>query len=216
MSYFRKYLNLSWGHRAELVTYCLESLANGNCWRATEWDYTWSTVFLVHSAKTKEKRAIHKSLQFLADVFLGQGDENTAISLLIIALDGFTQMDVHCSRAECMLRLGDIEQDHGNVAKAVDLWNTAKLLFERSSQAKQVAQINKRLANITQADSEEPPTKLVVHLSELNVPEVKPTNEKTGTQNMSNMDMETRVWDNKTRQIPDSRTGFLVSPSASM
>jgi hypothetical protein len=69
---------------------------------------SWTTVFLVHSLRQKEKVGIHKALQFLGDVFLALGNEHTAIILFTIALDGFTQIDVHRSRAECMLQLGDI------------------------------------------------------------------------------------------------------------
>jgi hypothetical protein len=48
-----------------------------------------------------------------------------------------------------MLRLGDISMGHGNLLKAVDFWDGARPLFERSSQAKQVNRINERLANIS-------------------------------------------------------------------
>jgi hypothetical protein len=57
-------------------------------------------------------------------------------------------MDVHRSRAECMLRLGDISNSHGDQLKAVELWHTARPLFERSSQAKQVQCVDERLACI--------------------------------------------------------------------
>jgi hypothetical protein len=51
----------------------------------------------------KEKLGILKALQFLGDVFLAQGEEYTALNLFTVALEGFTAMDVHRSRAECML-----------------------------------------------------------------------------------------------------------------
>ncbi|KAJ7827694.1 hypothetical protein B0H13DRAFT_1917525 [Mycena leptocephala] len=93
---------------------------------------SWTTVYLVHSLKFKEKLGIYKGLQFLGDIFLASDDEDTAISLFTTALEGFTQMDVHRSRAECMLRLGDISKGHGDLLKAVELWQTARPLFERS------------------------------------------------------------------------------------
>lgn len=57
-------------------------------------------------------------------------------------------MDVHRSRADCMLRLGDIFMRHGNLLKAVQLWETARPLFECSLQAKQVENVNERLASM--------------------------------------------------------------------
>ncbi|KAJ7486918.1 hypothetical protein FB451DRAFT_1168295 [Mycena latifolia] len=97
--------------------------------------------------KFKQKREIHKALQFLGDVFLADDDQQTAVSLLTVALDGFTKMDVHRSRAECMLQLGNISKMHRDLPKALELWKTTRPLFERSSQAKQVAHIDELLAS---------------------------------------------------------------------
>jgi hypothetical protein len=47
-----------------------------------------------------------------------------------------------------MIKLGDISNRRGNLLRAVELWETAKLFFERSSQAKEVQHIDKRLASI--------------------------------------------------------------------
>jgi hypothetical protein len=101
----------------------------------------WTTVFLVHSIKHKKNLEVHKALQFFGDLFLTQGDESSAINLFTIALEGFTYMDVHCSRAECMIRLGNISKSHGDLPKAMELWDTARPLFEHSSQAQQVENI---------------------------------------------------------------------------
>ncbi|KAJ7362820.1 hypothetical protein DFH08DRAFT_799843 [Mycena albidolilacea] len=55
-------------------------------------------------------------------------------------------MGVHRSRAECMLRLGDISKSCGDLPKAMDLWDSARPLFLRSSQAQQVEDIDCRIA----------------------------------------------------------------------
>jgi hypothetical protein len=68
--------------------------------------------------------------------------------LFTIALEGFTYMDVHRSRAECMVRLGDISNRCGDLLKAVEFWNTARPLFERSSQAKEVQCVDERLSHV--------------------------------------------------------------------
>jgi hypothetical protein len=109
---------------------------------------TWTTVYLANSIKFKEKLGINKALQFLGDIFLAQADEDTAFSLFITALEGFTYMDVHRNRAECMLRLGDISKGHGDMLKAVEFWDAARPLFSRSSQTKQIEMIDERLASV--------------------------------------------------------------------
>ncbi|KAJ7495196.1 hypothetical protein FB451DRAFT_1163935 [Mycena latifolia] len=98
--------------------------------------------------KLKQKLEIHKALQFLGDVYLADGDQQTATSLWAVALEGFTKMDVHRSRAECMLRLGDIAEVNEDLSKAGELWNTARPLFERSSQVKQVGYVDERIARV--------------------------------------------------------------------
>ncbi|KAJ7906243.1 hypothetical protein B0H13DRAFT_2506841 [Mycena leptocephala] len=137
----------AWSH-SEIKSFCLERLGNTGRWGASGQMSNWTTVYLAHSLKFKEKLGIHKALQFLGDIFLAQADEDTAVSLFTIALKGFTYMDVHRSRAECMLRLGDIAKEHDDLCKAVDFWDAARLLFARSSQAKQVELIDERLASV--------------------------------------------------------------------
>jgi hypothetical protein len=88
---------------SQIQTYCLERLGDTSYWDDLDGMSSWTTVFLVHSLKRKEKLGIYKALQFLGDIFLSQSNEYTAISLFTVALEGFTQMDVHRSRAE---RLG--------------------------------------------------------------------------------------------------------------
>jgi TolA-binding protein len=124
-------------------------------------------VFLVHSVRRKEKLGIHKALQFLGDVFLAQDDDQKAISFLTVALEGFIWMDVHRSAAECMLQLGDISMKHGDFLKAPKLWETARPLFERSSQMKQVEHIDERLAAVSE-DVLEQYRNSSSHLEELN------------------------------------------------
>jgi hypothetical protein len=57
-------------------------------------------------------------------------------------------MDVHQGRGQSLLRLGDLANRRGNFSNATELWTAARPLFERSSQAKDVAQIDARLADL--------------------------------------------------------------------
>ncbi|KAJ7732158.1 hypothetical protein B0H16DRAFT_1468726 [Mycena metata] len=79
------------------------------------------------------------------------------------------EMDVHRSRAECMIRLGDICKKSGDLLKALELWETARPLFERSSQVKRVQDIDERLARINGEVKEQHRINLR-QLAELNVP----------------------------------------------
>ncbi|KAJ7482771.1 hypothetical protein FB451DRAFT_122454 [Mycena latifolia] len=174
MSLFMICLKSVWRKHTDAVSYCLEKLGNASHWLAIidHASYNWTMTFLVHSLKLKRKLEIHKALQYLGDVYLADGDQQTAISLLTVALEGFTQMGVHRSRAECMLRLGDILELHGDLPKAAELWKTARPLFERSSQTKQLTHIDERLArtsNISERHLEP-----YVHLQALIAPRTHP------------------------------------------
>ncbi|KAJ6600431.1 hypothetical protein DFH09DRAFT_1070234 [Mycena vulgaris] len=145
---FKKSLQISWGNDYEMVTNCLEKLGDTSSWHATGGVNTWTIVFLGYVLKSSQKLEIHKALQFLGDVYLAEGYLHTALAHFTVALDGFSTMDVHRSRAECILRLGDISKLQGQLLKAMELWKTARPLFERSSQAAQMAHIDERLVSI--------------------------------------------------------------------
>jgi hypothetical protein len=152
---------------SQIQTCCLEQLGDTSHWGGLHEMSSWTTVFLVHSLKSKEKLGIFKALQSLGDIFLAQHDVHTATGLFTVALEGFTEMDVHCSRAKCMLRFGDISMGHGDLLKAVEFWERARPLFERSSQAKQVQHIDKILADISNDVLEQRRNNLA-HLAQLN------------------------------------------------
>ncbi|KAF8193174.1 hypothetical protein K438DRAFT_1761882 [Mycena galopus ATCC 62051] len=161
-----KYIKSSLGHDNGIMSYCLERLGDVSRWKVPDRSSSWTTVYFVHSLKFKEKLGVYKALKFLGDIFFAFNDEETAISLFTVALEGFTQMDVHCSRAECMLHLGDISKGQSDLVRAVELWEAARPLFERSSQAKQIENIDGRLASV--GDVLEQHRKNLAHLGELN------------------------------------------------
>jgi tetratricopeptide (TPR) repeat protein len=149
MDIYRESLNVSWGKNSEIVACCLERLGDVNHSSCLLETSSWTTVFLVHALRSKEKLGIHKALQFFGDLLLTQGDRDTAISLFTVALEGFTYMDIHRSRAECMFCLGLISWENKDHLRAAELWQTARPLFQRSSQAKQVENIDERLAALS-------------------------------------------------------------------
>jgi hypothetical protein len=67
----------------------------------------WAVIFLTFALRPlvrtqRNPLMVHRGLRRLGDVLVRQGADNTALSVLAVALDGFTRMDVHQSRAECM------------------------------------------------------------------------------------------------------------------
>ncbi|KAJ7042291.1 hypothetical protein C8F04DRAFT_1295353 [Mycena alexandri] len=166
---FCECLQRGWGKHSEAVSYCLERLSDINRWEGSDHPTSWPAVFLAYSLKAKEWLGIYKALQFLGDVLLRENDALTASSLFILALEGFTQMDVHRSRAECMIRLGDLSKKHGDSLRALELWDTARPLFQRSSQAKRVQHIDERLVGIAE-DVKEQHKRNLDQFAELNAP----------------------------------------------
>ncbi|KAJ7828410.1 hypothetical protein B0H13DRAFT_1917099 [Mycena leptocephala] len=162
---FQHTLKSIWGRENGMVSFMLERLANRTRWQTVEFTFIWPVVYLGHAQRSKEKLAVHKALLFIGDVFIVQGEDETANNLFTVALEGFIYMDVHHSRAQCLLRLGDLANRRGDFSHATALWTAARPLFERSSQAKDVASIDARLAELE--DNE----RVLVHLATLHPPE---------------------------------------------
>jgi tetratricopeptide (TPR) repeat protein len=153
----------------EIANYSLEQLANLKYWGMTAigWVPRWATVFLAHAFKCQNNLAVHKALSSMGHILLAMGDLNTAQSLFTVALEGFTWMDVHRSRAECMLHLGEISEQRGDLEKAISCFKAARPLFERSSQAKDVEHMDSLVRGLEEEIGHN--TK-VAYLSALNVP----------------------------------------------
>jgi hypothetical protein len=145
---FLKCLHLARGTYNHGELFCLERLADIGAWPASEWDIRWPVMYCGHAYKSKDKVALHKALLFLGDVFLATKYDETATNLYIVALEGFTHMDIHHSRAQCMVHLGDLASKQGHTSKAINFWTAARPLFERSLQVKDVAQIDARLSTV--------------------------------------------------------------------
>ncbi|KAJ7085080.1 hypothetical protein C8R44DRAFT_903067 [Mycena epipterygia] len=145
---FRKYFNSLRQSDVQAALSCLEGLGNTSQWPACdfEWASRWTVVYLAYAKGKQNKRALHKALQFLGDVFLKQGDLNTAGSLFTVALDTFTYMNIHHSRGKCMLRLGNILEQRGHLVETVNFRKEARPLFEHALQTKEITQIDSRLA----------------------------------------------------------------------
>ncbi|KAJ7784261.1 hypothetical protein B0H16DRAFT_1876754 [Mycena metata] len=140
---FQENLKVALGSNSEVVCFCLERLANTRRWGVV--DSNWPAVYLAFAHHSRDKLSLCKAYLFLGDQFSSSMDEETARNLYTVALEGFTSLDVHYSRAHCMLRLGDIVNMRGDKSKAAELWGAARPLFERSSQADVLVELDTRL-----------------------------------------------------------------------
>jgi tetratricopeptide (TPR) repeat protein len=167
---FEQCFALSLDITTELAFQCLERLGDlstgMNDIQAT---LRWTGIFLGLALKCKAKCQTIQAFRCLGQIFSAKGDDETALNLFNVALDGFTFMDVHRWRADCMVRIADILQARGEVIKAVALWKTARPLFERSSQMKDVIKVDTKIAEVDSAIRAKYEEQLQ-HLSELHVP----------------------------------------------
>ncbi|KAJ7465680.1 hypothetical protein FB451DRAFT_1369921 [Mycena latifolia] len=151
---FIQCLNASWGTQSDAVMYCLERLGDSFRWGASGQveAFPWTIIYLGFGLRLKDKRAIHIAIRALGDLVYAEGDVVTARSCYLVATEGFTMMDIHRDKADCMLRLGDIAEQHGQLDKALNFWEAAKPLFERSLQKAEISQVDSRLAAARQSE----------------------------------------------------------------
>jgi hypothetical protein len=132
-------------------------------------------------------------------------DEETALSVFQVVLDGSTEMDVHRRRADCMSRMGDIYLRRGELDRAKQLWDTARPLFVRSSRAKDPTSIGSKLAQLARngietsvrnfgAEISAKDSDISSKLSQLNLtaPTSQPTLKSPGTEAVAPAAMENK------------------------
>ncbi|KAJ7206155.1 hypothetical protein C8J57DRAFT_1484863 [Mycena rebaudengoi] len=167
---YEQFFALSLDIDTDLALQCLERLGDLSIgMNDTQTTLRWTGIFIGLALKCNDKHQTMQAFRCLGQIFSAQGDDETALNLFNVALDGFTLMDVHCWRADCMVRIGDILNNHGEVIKAIELWKTARPLFERSSQMKDVIKIDTKIAEVDSAILAKNEEQLQ-HLSELHAP----------------------------------------------
>lgn len=130
----------------ELAMMCMERLTDvGNKQDDVPSFLHYAVLHLALALRTHDSLAIHQALRHLGDVLLRLQDEDTALHILQAALEGFTLMGIHRGRGDCMLRIGDILMERGEVKEARKMWASAQSLFLRSSQKKDQFECAERL-----------------------------------------------------------------------
>ncbi|KAJ7245277.1 hypothetical protein C8J57DRAFT_1725305 [Mycena rebaudengoi] len=149
---FEKCFTQSQDISTEQALLCLERLADYSTgMNSISTTLQWAGVFLSLASKCKDKHQTMQALRCLGKIFSAEGDNETALSVFNVALAGFTFMDVHHWRADCMVHIGDILNNCGEVMMAVKLWKAARPLFNRSSQMKDIIKIDAKLAEVDSA-----------------------------------------------------------------
>ncbi|KAJ7602749.1 hypothetical protein DFH06DRAFT_1351101 [Mycena polygramma] len=117
----------------------------------------WAVIYLAFMKSNQDPVGMLHALLRLATLSTIINDDDTALNLFKVALEGGTAMDIHPIRGECMLGIGDIAFTRGDPLKANQMWTDARSLFVRSSQMKRVAAVDKRLKHLphTEEDSED-------------------------------------------------------------
>jgi hypothetical protein len=126
---------------------CLEMLGDlRHGMSDVETTFHWAGTFFAAVRVWHNVVLTYQALRCLGDIFLAEGDDETALNVFSAVLEGATEMDVHRRRADCMVRIGDILMARGNAAEATKMWRDARPLFIRSSQMKDAASVDVRLA----------------------------------------------------------------------
>ncbi|KAJ7824507.1 hypothetical protein B0H14DRAFT_2597169 [Mycena olivaceomarginata] len=126
---------------------CLEMLGDlRHGMSDVETTFHWAGTFFAAVRVWPDVVLTYQALRCLGDIFLAEGDDETALNVFSAVLEGATEMDVHRRRADCMVRIGDILMARGNAAEATKMWRDARPLFIRSSQMKDAASVDVRLA----------------------------------------------------------------------
>nr|GAT50497.1 predicted protein [Mycena chlorophos] len=111
----------------------------------------WSTLLLVQSIKLKVRPGMYKAFRDLGVLAYHVGDTEMAKSLLRLALEGLTEMEIHQARGECFEYLGEIiwkEGGEGWKEKVREYWDIAKELFERSGMKGRVEEMEGKVRSL--------------------------------------------------------------------
>ncbi|KAF7351893.1 CTLH domain-containing protein [Mycena venus] len=137
------------GKLEEGATFCLERLADLS--HGLNDQYTtahWANVYLGSALKSKDSLAMMKAIKCFGEIFLSNGDNQTALNLFTVALGGFTFMDVHRWKGTCMIRIADILAARGEFLKSREFWTSGRVLLARCSQVTDTALVDAKLETL--------------------------------------------------------------------
>jgi hypothetical protein len=152
LSSFKQCLSRSLGIYMDISISCLAALGDSRNKLNNPWStLRWAMTYFGFARKNKRLVATFHALRCLADFFAAFYDQETALSLFHVALEGATHSGIHRLRAECMVGIGDIMCCRNNIVEAKEMWEAAHPLFVRSSQTKAAVVIKARLEQLSSA-----------------------------------------------------------------
>jgi hypothetical protein len=99
---------------SEAANFCLERLADiRNKMNGPQDTLNWAGTHLASARNSHNRLEILKSLCFFGDLFLVFEDDETALCLFRIALNGFQAMEIHHRKADCASRIASIINQRG-------------------------------------------------------------------------------------------------------
>ncbi|KAJ6533795.1 hypothetical protein DFH09DRAFT_125089 [Mycena vulgaris] len=145
---FRECLEKSRGIHSDVVGLCLAALGDiQHRMHNTGDTLHWAIVYFSFVRKAQDRVATFCALRCLADIY-NESDEETALNLYHTSLEGAIEMDIHRLQAQCMRGIGDIIVRRGESTQAKEMWQASRPLFAKSSQMKDAAAIDARLAQL--------------------------------------------------------------------
>ncbi|KAJ7635206.1 hypothetical protein FB45DRAFT_1143274 [Roridomyces roridus] len=134
------------GNEPDITILCLTRLGDITCQLLDERATLGCALGLLGvSLRGKNKPIIHDALRLLGYIFVAQHDDETGLSLFQLALEGLTAMDIHRSKGDCLLGMGDIFYRRRDREQAMEHWNAARPCFARSLGMKAGAKVDERI-----------------------------------------------------------------------
>ncbi|KAJ7258620.1 hypothetical protein C8J57DRAFT_1234216 [Mycena rebaudengoi] len=104
----------------------------------------WAGTYLAQSRQTGIIQKLH-ALRRIGDVLIANGDIEGAATLYTVGFETFTEIGVHCGRAECAVGLGEVSSVRGDTGAAVKLWTEAQEIFNCAGRVLDVADMETKL-----------------------------------------------------------------------
>ncbi|KAJ7824511.1 hypothetical protein B0H14DRAFT_3145662 [Mycena olivaceomarginata] len=102
------------GYMIPGMTLCLEMLGDlRHGMSNVETTFHWAGTFFAAVLVYRDVVLTYQALRCLGDIFLAEGDDETALNVFNAVLQGATEMDAHRRRADCMVRIGDVLMARG-------------------------------------------------------------------------------------------------------
>lgn len=129
-------------HNTENSFLCLEVLADHTRGLSDlEGTQRWACVYLAAALQSKSQLSILNALRCLGTVVAAQRDDETALRAFQVALDGFSDRDVHMGRGNCMAEMAEIFARRGDNPRAKELWGASREVLKRSGLSGQATSV---------------------------------------------------------------------------